>query len=284
MKPTPFVLLFVAACATVGFTGLTLRPEPPPVAAYAPAGRPTEWPDFGPGGGGFRVPQGPNGPLIAYGHDMLTRTFALVGPEVAAPEMRFAGNNLSCQNCHLDAGTNRFALPLVGIYGTFPRQRPGGGELTLAERLNRCMTHSMNGRPLPEDSHEMRGMIAYLRYIGDVPPAPPAATTPQPALAPSADRGSVVFATVCAACHQPNGLGKRLGSSAQPAGYQFPPLWGPDSFNDAAGMDMAPRMTSFVLHNMPRGTDPRHPVLSVQQAWDVTTYVLAQPRPHYEGR
>ncbi|MCA0305376.1 MAG: c-type cytochrome [Proteobacteria bacterium] len=281
MKSTPFVLLFAATCAILGFTGLSVRHEAP--APVAPTKPPTTWPDYSARGPGFRVPQGPDGPMIAYGYDLLTRTYAIVGPEVAAPAMRFAGNNLSCQNCHLDGGTNRFAFPLVGVFGAFPRSLPGGGEMTLVDRLNRCMTHSMNGRPLPTDSREMQAMVAFLKYLGDVPPAPPQPPTPQPPLSPSAERGAVVFDKVCAACHQPNGLGKRLGASSQPEGYEFPPLWGPDTFNDAAGLDMAPRMTAFVLHNMPRGTDPLHPVLSLQQAWDVATYVLAQPRPRYAG-
>lgn len=283
MNTTPFVLTFVAACAALGAFGLSRNPPPPPPPALlAPASPPTAWPDFSPRAAAFRQPAGPDGPAIAYGHELLTRTFALIGPEVPDPSKRYAGNNLSCQNCHLDAGTNRQGLPLVGIFRSYPRQLPDGkGEQSLADRLNQCMTHSMNGRPLPIDSWEMTSMVAYVRYLGDPPPQPPQPRVPAPPLAPNAERGSVVFETVCSACHQSNGLGKRIGSSTQAMGYAFPPLWGPDSFNDAAGMDWVPQMARFVLHNMPRGVDPEHPVLTPQQAWDVSTYVLAQPRPHY---
>jgi thiosulfate dehydrogenase len=88
-----------------------------------------------------------------------------------------------------------------------------------------------------------------------------------------------VPATVCAACHQPDGLGRRVGSRDDVRGYAFPPLWGPDSFNDAAGMNQYHNIVEFVRLNMPRGVDPRHPQLTLQQAWDVAAYVISMPRP-----
>ena len=66
-----------------------------------------------------------------------------------------------------------------------------------------------------------------------------------------------MFATVCAVCHQANGLGQRMGSLGDARGYVFPPLWGPDSFNDGAGMDRYQNIVGFVRRNMPRGVDPQ---------------------------
>ena len=201
------------------------------------------------------------------------------GPEVADPAMRFAGNNLACQNCHLDAGTSRTGLPLVGVFKTYPKflvrdQRV----VSLPERLNECMTRSMNGRKLPDDSREMLALLAYMRFIGDPPPVvtEPAPAAPLPA---DAGRGAEVFATICAVCHQANGLGRRMGSVNDGRGYVFPPLWGPDSFNDGAGMDRYQNIVGFVRRNMPRGVDPLHPQLSLQQARDVAAYVTSMPRP-----
>src|SRR5205085_7809126 len=102
---------------------------------------------------------------------------------------------------------------------------------------------------------------------------------PPPPLAADPERGAQVFAQVCAACHQPDGLGRRKG-----AGYEFPPLWGPDSFNDGAGMDRSDRLVRFIEYNMPRGITPTSPALTLQQAWDVAAYLQSMPRPHYEGR
>ena len=54
--------------------------------------------------------------------------------------------------------------------------------------------------------------------------------------------------------------------------YRFPPLWGPDSFNDGAGMARAITAARFVHANMPFGTTFEAPALSVADAFDVTAY------------
>jgi thiosulfate dehydrogenase len=73
-------------------------------------------------------------------------------------------------------------------------------------------------------------------------------------------------------------------SSADPAlGYMFPPLWGGDSFNDAAGMARLSTMANFVHFNMPHGTDYLDVRLTVEEAWDVSAYVLSHPRPQKAG-
>jgi thiosulfate dehydrogenase len=66
-------------------------------------------------------------------------------------------------------------------------------------------------------------------------------------------------------------------------GYLFPPLWGPDSFNDGAGMHRLIASASFIRATMPLGTTYDKPVLSVEEAWDVAAYVNSQPRPAKGG-
>jgi thiosulfate dehydrogenase len=283
MKFTTFAWPFGVICATALAVGLLLHnPEPPADTGFASAEPPRTWPDYSAGGTGFRVPAGNDGPLIAYGYELITRTFASIGPQVEDRAMRFAGNNLACQNCHLDAGTNRYAMPLVGTFKTYPKYSTRDQRvISLSERLNECMTRSMNGRPLPDESREMKALLAFMRYVGDAPAAALLPAAESPPVAPDASRGAYVFVTVCAACHQENGLGRRADSASDGGGYVFPPLWGPDSFNDGAGMDRYERIVGFVRRNMPRGVDPQHPQLTSQQAWDVSAYVIAQPRPHY---
>jgi thiosulfate dehydrogenase len=280
-----FASLFSTVCAAA--TGATLLSHPPGTATptvFVPTTSrpPTSWPDYSAGGPGFVMPEGTDGPLIAYGYQLVSRTYAVIGPGMDRPSMRFAGNNLSCQNCHLDGGTNRHALPLAGIYKTFPKFSPRDRRaISMAERLNECMVRSMNGRALPEESPEMQALVAFVRYLGDLPPAPPMPPVEPPAQPPDATRGAMVFQTICATCHQPNGLGLHRGPIGDREGYIFPPLWGPDSYNDGAGMDRYQRIVGFVRHNMPRGVDPLHPQLTLQQGWDVSAFVIAQPRPHY---
>src|SRR4051812_8087429 len=55
--------------------------------------------------------------LVRRGRELITATYAHIGPEVADTAKRYAGNNLACRNCHLEAGTKRF--------GTW-RQTAGG--------------------------------------------------------------------------------------------------------------------------------------------------------------
>ena len=46
------------------------------------------------------VADDPFGRLVQYGHALFTDTANEIGPAVPEPTRRFAGNNLSCQNCH----------------------------------------------------------------------------------------------------------------------------------------------------------------------------------------
>src|SRR5262245_23283587 len=48
------------------------------------------------------------GVQVRRGRDLITATYAHIGPEVADTAKRFAGNNLACSNCHLSAGTKKF--------------------------------------------------------------------------------------------------------------------------------------------------------------------------------
>ena len=106
------------------------------------------------------------GRTVRFGRDLTVATPTLIGPEVTDPTRRFAGNNLSCQNCHLNAGTGQFALPFVGVFADFPQYRAREGRVgTIEDRINGCMTRSMNGRELPLDGPEMKAIVAYLKFL-----------------------------------------------------------------------------------------------------------------------
>jgi thiosulfate dehydrogenase len=101
------------------------------------------------------------GKLIKYGYALMTDTANQIGPTVSDPAKRFSGNNLTCQNCHLKAGTQPYAMPLTGVWGQFPQYRGREGEIgTLEERINGCMERSMNGRVLPLAGREMKAYMA----------------------------------------------------------------------------------------------------------------------------
>jgi len=113
----------------------------------------TRWtfPDIG------TVGDDPFGELVKYGHELFTNTANEIGPAVADVAKRLAGNNLACQNCHLQAGTQPYAMPLIGVWGQFPQYRAREGMVDmLEERINGCMQRSVNGRALSLQSREMR--------------------------------------------------------------------------------------------------------------------------------
>jgi thiosulfate dehydrogenase len=236
------------------------------------------------------LPDDSFGRSVRYGRDLISHTSFLLGPDAAGASMRYSGNGLECQSCHLDAGTRRFGIPLAGVWAVFPTFIGRENEVrTLEERINGCMERSMNGRSLPEGGPEMKAMLAYIRYISEgVSVGQPALGRGIPAL-PLPDKvsdpqhGAEVYETQCAICHQPDGQGKRL-ESAQAAQerrrFQFPPLWGPESYNDGAGMARSITAASFIRANMPFGTDFEHPVLAPQDAFDVAVFMNSQPRPH----
>jgi hypothetical protein len=106
------------------------------------------------------------GRTVRYGRELITKTYALIGPEVADASHRYSGNNLACASCHLEAGTKQFGLPFQGVYADFPNYRARSGAVgTIEDRINGCMTRSMNGRALPPDGPQMTAIVAYLKFL-----------------------------------------------------------------------------------------------------------------------
>jgi thiosulfate dehydrogenase len=236
------------------------------------------------------LPDDAHGRLVRRGRDLITATYAHIGPEVPDPAKRFAGNNLACSNCHLDAGTKKFGLPLFGLVALFPQYSARlGAEITIEDRVNSCMSRSMNGRALPSDGPEMQAMVAYIRFLSSGVPAGKVlsglGTGAMPELGRAADpaRGKTIYAKACLACHNTDGSGIRRSLPTSDLGYMVPPLWGPDSFNNGAGMARLITAANFVHFNMPHGADYTNSQLTVEQAWDVAAYMISQPRPTKAG-
>ena len=72
----------------------------------------------------------PFGVLVKYGYTLFTDTASQIGPKVADPARRFAGNNLACGNCHLQAGSQPYAMPLVGVWVSFRNTAHARARLT----------------------------------------------------------------------------------------------------------------------------------------------------------
>ena len=221
--------------------------------------------------------------LVKYGHALFTDTANEIGPAVPDASKRFSGNNLTCQNCHLQAGTQPYAMPMVGVWGQFPQYRGREGAVdTVEERINGCMERSMNGRGLSLESVEMKAFSSYMRWLSTGIPdgakllGAGTLQIKEPDRAADVGRGAETYANLCAACHGPQGAGQRARNGF---GYQFPPLWGSDSYNNGAGMSRLLTAAGYALHNMPFGTRFDSPLLTDDQAYDVAGFVVSQNRP-----
>jgi thiosulfate dehydrogenase len=204
-----------------------------------------------------------------------------IGKSATNPAMRYAGNDLACQNCHLNAGLQPFAAPFVSTFATFP-MLVDDQVLTLTDRINGCMRRSLNGKDLPPDSREMEALIAYFQFVGKGTPdgvrlaGMGLKSIKPPEQPPDSRRGQEVYAKLCANCHKEDGQGElRRGG----IGYSIPPLWGDASFNAGAGMAKTAYAASYIHDNMPFGITYQTPMLSVQQAWDVAAYIISKPHP-----
>lgn len=281
-----FSRLKLLAGLTVALAGSVLpvlaQAEPPPAAP-----RPVivwDVPAFN------ALPDDEQGRLARYGRSVIEATYAHIGPAVADPAARFAGNNLACANCHLQAGLKKFGLPLVAASADYPAYSSRSGAVSsLFDRVNQCLKRSMNGRPMGEDDRPMQAILAYLDVLAtNIPPdativGAGAGAIPELDRAADPVRGAAIYAANCAECHRRDGLGVRRNEAQPDMGYAFPPLWGPDSFNDGAGTARLITLANFVHDNMPNGTSWVAPTLAPQDAWDVAAFVLSQPRPQLAG-
>jgi len=192
----------------------------------------------------------------------------------------YAGDGLACASCHLDRGRRPGAAPMWAAWVRYPRFRAKNDAVnTMTMRIQGCFRFSMNGTPPPDDSEIVTALQTYFFWLARG--APTGATLAgagfprlaDPAEPPSIARGEVVFAGKCAACHGSDGEGRRVAGGV---GYQFPPLWGANSYNWGAGMTSVATAAAFIRANMPYGL---RDALTEQEAWDVASFVDSHERP-----
>ena len=216
------------------------------------------------------MPKGPFGDLVRFGYRVFTQTPRYAG--------KYVGNTLSCSNCHLGAGRLADSAPLWAAWVSYPAFRQKNGHVnTYAERLQGCFRYSMNGTAPPLASKVMLALESYSFWMARKAPTgidldgrgyPKLSPPPQ---SPDYARGEQVYQQHCALCHQSDGQGQEVAGRTQ-----FPPLWGPQSYNWGAGMHDLRKAAGFIKANMPLGEGGS---LGDQQAWDVAMYVDSHERP-----
>jgi thiosulfate dehydrogenase len=252
-----------AAPATA--TAIAVAPASAPAAAAGPVAN-----------AGFKpspessMPGGDYGKVIRLGEQIFTNPGKFA--------TRYVGNDLSCANCHLDAGRKADSAPLWAAFIHYPAFRAKTGKVdTLASRIQGCFMYSMNGKAPPQDDEIMTALQTYAFWLAKGAPVGTAvAGSGYPKLKKAAQppdyaRGEKVYAQNCALCHGADGQGQRSGDQ-----QVFPPLWGARSFNWGAGMHQLGNASAFIHANMPLG---KGGTLSEQDAWDVALFMDSHERP-----
>lgn len=217
---------------------------------------------------------------IRYGRELITHTAQYLGPEGSVFKM---SNGMNCQNCHLDAGTRIFGNNYGAVGSTYPKFRGRSGTVESVEkRVNDCFERSLNGQPLDTASREMKAIVSYIEWLGsnvrEGEKVNGAGLLQLKILERSADpaKGKVAYEMQCMACHGKDGQGIKVPEGG---GYQYPPLWGKNSYNQGAGLYRLSTFAQFIYANMPFGVTYDKPVLTEEQAWDIAAYVNSRPRP-----
>ena len=251
----------------------------PPQSVVPTTGQTAYW--YPPGDS--QLPAGQAGRQISYGKDLIAHTASYLGPDGSKGHL---SNGMNCQNCHLEAGTKVLGGNYAAVWSTYPKFRERSGSIeTMEKRVADCFVRSLNGKAPDPASREMKAIVAYLTWLGT---GVPKGTKPMgsgltklPYLDRAADpgKGRLVYSANCGSCHGPTGEGLRLPGDNQ---YTYPPLWGPHSYNDGAGLFKLSSFAGYVKNNMPNGIDYKRPLLTDEQAWDVAAFINSMPRPHID--
>lgn len=217
-------------------------------------------------------PEGPLGDTIRLGRDLVQHT---TSHQLTKP---YVGNALNCTSCHLNNGTHPRAASFIGVAAAYPAWSPREKSvITLEDRILNCFMRSGNGLRPPAGGEVSVAIAAYITWLStDQPirmneqrPAGPNAIRQLKTDSTQSDlqRGKKLYAERCANCHADHGQGDK----------QNPPLWGPRSYNQGAGLANDVQLASWLKVAMP--LDEAN--LSDQDALDIAAFVNSHERPSF---
>ena len=265
------LIALVIVCAIVFIPGnfRNYKPPPPYIKGY-------EWnmPDTN------RIPATAAGDLIRYGKELVVNTAIYLGPKGKLGAM---SNGMNCQNCHLDAGSRLWGNNFSGVFANYPKFKQRSGSIeSIYNKINDCFERSLNGKSLDTNSREMQAIYAYIKWLGEnvprniKPGGSGIADIPFINRPADSSLGKIVYIQKCQRCHALDGAGTyNMDSTA----YQYPPLWGPHSYNTGASLYRLGRFAGYVKYNMPFDSKEEATKLRLEEAWNVAAFVNSQPRP-----
>ncbi len=220
--------------------------------------------------------------LIIYGQELIAHTSRYLGPKGSVAQIT---NGMNCQNCHLQAGAKAWGNNFAAVFSTYPKFRDRSGQIeTIYKRVADCMERSLNGKAVDSNSREFKAIYAYIKWLGkdvqknEQPIGSGIEKLPYLDRAADPQKGQIVYIAQCQTCHGANGEGLLTLDEVE---YAYPPLWGPNSYNDGAGLYRLSNFAGYVKNNMPNLlTSHKNPTLTDEESWDIAAYVNSQSRPH----
>jgi thiosulfate dehydrogenase len=219
-----------------------------------------------------KMPDGPLGKVIRLGEELVenTTTHPMTKP--------YVGNALNCTSCHLANGTDQRAASFIGVATAYPAWSPREGRvITLEDRVLNCFMRSCGGIRPPLGSKPSVAITAYITWLSQGEPIRMNGKGPHgplavPALkidANTADaaRGKRLYARKCADCHGKDGAGDE----------DNPPVWGPRSYNQGAGLSRVSQLANWLKVAMPLDDT----TLTDQESLDIAAYVDSHERPAF---
>jgi len=222
------------------------------------------------------IPKDKVGDLIRYGRELILNTSYYFG--LKGTLGTYAGNDMACGNCHLDAGTRPYGLNFFSAHARYPQYRAREGKvLSLADRVNNCFERPLNGKPIPMESREMSAILMYMKWLSQGVPVDgrvegdnlkPVSYPDRPA---DPTKGLIVYEQHCVRCHADDGQGVHRSDGVA---YVYPPLWGKYSYQPGSSMHRLIKSAQFIKYNMPWDLARwDKPVLTDEEAFDVAAYI-----------
>lgn len=221
------------------------------------------------------LPEGEYKEMVKYGYELMVNTAYYIGPN--GINGKHLGNKMNCSNCHQDAGTKNFSFSLIHSHKEYPQYRSREDDvLTLADRVNNCITRPHNGHAIAYNSKEMKAFLSYFKFLYDWAETNHIKHQKVTDIALSTEaasytNGERLYMQHCASCHQPDGSGLMKADSVC---YEYPPLWGKYAYQPGSSMHRVIKLAQWLKANMPyKIATVEKPFLTDKEAYDIAAFI-----------